>query len=135
MRKQIILLVFILRICTACKNKGPVAEDPTVVTQTPVTITGISRESLEDSIELNAISGFLLKNYVKSNSTGYMQTSAVIPGEFVNTGQTLFTIRTKEAESIGNAINKLDTSFKFSGTNSIKAGVQRIYQPGQSSAR
>jgi HlyD family secretion protein len=135
MRKQIVLLVFILRICTACKNKGPVAEDPTVVTQTPVTITGISRESLEDSIELNAISGFLLKNYVKSNSTGYLQTSAVIPGQFVNTGQTLFTIRTKEAESIGNAINKLDTSFKFSGTNSIKAGSggyisQVNHQPG-----
>jgi hypothetical protein len=135
MRKQIILMVFIFRICTACKNKGAVAEDPAVVTQTPVTIAGISRESLEDSIELNASSGFLLKNYAKSNSTGYLQTSNVIPGQFVNTGQTLFVVRTKEAESIGNAINKLDTSFKFSGTNSIKAGSsgyisQVNHQPG-----
>ncbi len=33
----------------------------------------------------------------------------------------MFTIKTKEAQSIGNSINILDTTFKFSGINRIKA--------------
>ena len=40
---------------------------------------------------------------------------------FVNSGELLFTIKTKESVSIDNTINKLDTTFKFSGVNKIKA--------------
>jgi len=43
------------------------------------------------------------------------------PGQFVNKGALLFTIKTKEEQSIGNSINILDTTFKFSGVNRIKA--------------
>ena len=44
-------------------------------------------------------------------------------------------MKTKEAQSIGNAINQLDTSFKFSGTNTIRAGAKGFisqinHQPG-----
>jgi multidrug efflux pump subunit AcrA (membrane-fusion protein) len=42
-------------------------------------------------------------------------------GHFVNKGATIFTIKTKEAQSIGNSINILDTTFRFSGVNRIKA--------------
>src|SRR5205814_9892609 len=41
--------------------------------------------------------------------------------KYVSNGQTLYTVKTKEAQSIGNAINILDSSFKFSGVNSIHA--------------
>ena len=40
---------------------------------------------------------------------------------FVGRGQTLYTVKTKEAQSIGNSINKLDSSFRFTGVNSIRA--------------
>lgn len=91
--------------------------------QTPVTITGISKEPFADYIELNAASTFLLKNYVKANANGYLISSNIIPGQHVSSGQMLFSIKTKEAESIGNAVNMLDTTFKFSGTNSIRNGT------------
>jgi HlyD family secretion protein len=39
----------------------------------------------------------------------------------VEVGQSLFTLKTKEAESIGNAIGQLDSSLRFTGINTIKA--------------
>ena len=38
-------------------------------------------------------------------------------------GQNVFVLKTKEAQSIGNAINALDSTFKFSGIINIKAGT------------
>jgi len=135
MRKTHVYILFYLLVITACTNKAPDKKEVPATVQIPVTVTGIMKESLEESIELNATSVFLLKNYIKANANGYLQSSNVMPGQFVNSGQTLFSIKTKEAESIGNAINKLDSSFKFSGTNTIKAGAkgfisQLNHQPG-----
>jgi multidrug efflux pump subunit AcrA (membrane-fusion protein) len=90
--------------------------------ETPVTVTGISTGPLAEYIELNASSSFLQKNYIKANANGYLQSNFTQPGQYVNRGQVLFTIKTKEAQSIGNAVNQLDSSFRFSGTNAIKAG-------------
>lgn len=89
--------------------------------QVPVTVTTVNDSSLVDYTTLNATSAYQQKNYVKSNTNGYVQKVNVQMGQYVNTGQTLFTIKTKEAQSIGNSINVLDTTFKFSGINRIKA--------------
>jgi multidrug efflux pump subunit AcrA (membrane-fusion protein) len=89
--------------------------------RTPVTVTTVSNSPLNDSIELNAVSAFLQKSYVKANANGYLQTADVYPGKYVEVGQPLFTLKTKEAESIGNAIGQLDSSLRFSGVNNIKA--------------
>jgi multidrug efflux pump subunit AcrA (membrane-fusion protein) len=134
MKSSSFLLLFLL-ILGACSPKPEGKEEATTVIQTPVTVTGIEKEPMAEFIELNATSSFLLKNYVKANANGYIETAHVTPGEYVNSGQVLFTMKTKEAQSIGNAINKLDTSFKFSGTNNIRAGsrgfISQInHQPG-----
>jgi multidrug efflux pump subunit AcrA (membrane-fusion protein) len=89
--------------------------------RTPVTITTVSNTALNDSIELNAVSAFLQKSYVKANANGYLQSADVYPGKYVEIGQPLFTLKTKEAQSIGNAIEKLDSSLQFSGVNTIRA--------------
>jgi HlyD family secretion protein len=135
MRKSHFYILILLWAFAACTNRIPDKEEASVAIQTPVTVTGIAREPLEEFIELNATSTFLLKNYVKANANGYLESARVMPGQRVNSGQVLFTMKTKEAESIGNAINKLDSSFKFSGTNTIKAGAngfisQLNHQPG-----
>jgi len=88
---------------------------------TPVTVTTIDRSGLNDYIELNAVSAFLQKSYVKAIANGYLQSADVYPGKNVEKGQVLFTMKTKEAQSIGNAIEKLDTTLHFSGVNSIRA--------------
>jgi multidrug efflux pump subunit AcrA (membrane-fusion protein) len=96
------------------------AEDSTTA-GTPVTITTVSNAPFNDSVELNAVSAFLQKSYVKANANGYLQSADVYPGKYVEVGQALFTLKTKEAQSIGNAIGQLDSSLRFTGINTIKA--------------
>jgi multidrug efflux pump subunit AcrA (membrane-fusion protein) len=108
-------------LISACGSK-PVAEEETAaITQTPVTVITISTGAMADSVVLSAISKFQQKSFVKANAIGYITQVNIKPGQFVNKGQLLFTIKTKEAQSIGNAINVLDTTFKFSGVNHIRA--------------
>jgi multidrug efflux pump subunit AcrA (membrane-fusion protein) len=103
--------------------------------RTPVAVTTISQDPLNDYIELNAVSAFLQKSYVKANTNGYLQSADVYPGKSVEPGQLLFTLKTKEAQSIGNAIKILDTSLHFSGVNHIAASqhgyiTQLLHQSG-----
>lgn len=96
-------------------------EEKTGTVSTPVTITSPVRGNLNETIELNAVSAFLLKSYVKSSATGYLQDVEATLGKFVNKGELLFVIKTKESQSLGNTISKLDTSLHFSGVISIKS--------------
>jgi len=80
--------------------------------RTPVTVTQISTEPLSEYIELNAVSAFLQKSYVKANANGYLQSADTYLGKFVSKGQLLFTLKTKESQSLGNSINELDWSRK-----------------------
>ncbi|MXV51961.1 HlyD family efflux transporter periplasmic adaptor subunit [Pedobacter sp. HMF7647] len=119
----------------SCGGSQATDEETAVESQAPVTVTAIENAALSDSIELNATSSFLQKNYVNANAVGYIQRVNVQPGHFVEKGQLLFTIKTKEAESIGNTINVLDTTFKFSGINIIRASrcgfvTQLLHQVG-----
>jgi multidrug efflux pump subunit AcrA (membrane-fusion protein) len=117
------LFIFFLISGVSCMSRKTDSEGQTVAVQVPVTVTGISKDPLEEYIDLNATSTFLLKNYMKANATGYLQSAPIQPGQFVKGGQALFTIKTKEAEILGNTVNNLDSSFKFSGTNVIRAGT------------
>jgi multidrug efflux pump subunit AcrA (membrane-fusion protein) len=107
----------------ACKSKDTSDDEEQVEVQTPVTVTAVEDGSLVDYTNLNATSSFLQRNYVKANANGYVTSVKTQLGQYVNKGQVIFTIKTKEAESIGNTINILDTTFKFSGVNRIKASA------------
>jgi len=104
----------------SARSDKPEAPD-SVDAGTPVTVATVSNAPFNDSIELNAVSTFLQKSYVKANANGYLQSSDVYPGKYVETGQPLFTLKTKEAQSIGDAIGQLDTSLRFTGINTIRA--------------
>ena len=107
---------------TNAKGEKPAADSASdEAGGTPVTVTTVSNAPFNDSIELNAVSAFLQKSYVKANANGYLQSSDVFPGKYVEVGQPLFTLKTKEAQSIGNAIGQLDSSLRFTGVNTIKA--------------
>lgn len=117
------LLLGACLLLAACKGADKAAgdEDAKGNPQTPVTVTSIDQNAMADYIDLNATSSFQQKNYVKANTNGYIQTANAHLGQQVGTGEVLFTIKTKEAESIGNKINILDTTFRFTGINKIKA--------------
>ncbi|MGN6265349.1 MAG: efflux RND transporter periplasmic adaptor subunit [Ginsengibacter sp.] len=106
--------------CNAATT-GDSNETPEV--RTPVTVTSVSQTSLDDYLELNATSTYLQQNFVKSNLNGYIQKSNVKFGDHVRRGEVLFVLKTKEARAIGNAVNALDSSFKFSGINTVRADV------------
>jgi multidrug efflux pump subunit AcrA (membrane-fusion protein) len=135
--KKIRFYIFLFSILTAaCHSKTEeetVAEEEEITT--PVTITSINTEPMAEYIELNATSTFLQKAYVKASANGYITLVNAQVGKMVSAGQNVFTLKTKEAQSIGNSINLLDTSFKFSGIINIKAGtagyISEIdHQPG-----
>jgi multidrug efflux pump subunit AcrA (membrane-fusion protein) len=119
------LMIGICAMLFSCKSgadKPADDDDDTAVKAiTPVTVTTVNDSTMVDYIDLNASSAFLQKGFVKANANGYIQTVSAQLWRFVNKGDLLFTIKTKEAQSIGNSINILDTTFKFSGENKIKA--------------
>ncbi len=121
--KMIMLLFLFAAIISSCKNtEADSSEDiaPEDVI-TPVTITHPEHNNMSETVDINAVSSFLLKTYVKANAIGYLQSANVHLGEYVSKGQTLFTIKTKEAEALGNTINSLDTSLHFEGVIKIKS--------------
>lgn len=118
-----------------CNSSTTDSTEETPEVRTPVTVTSVSVCTLNEYIELNATSTYLQQNFVKSNLNGYIQKSNIKFGDLVHRGDPLFVLKTKEASSIGNAVNQLDSTFKFSGTNVIRADVsgyvmQLNQQPG-----
>ena len=118
-------LITCICLIAACKPSPEKAEKPTEekseAISTPVTVTSPINGNLSETVELNAVSAFLLKSYVKSSSNGYLQEVNASLGKFVNKGDLLFLIKTKESQSLGNTISKLDTSLHFSGAIAIKS--------------
>jgi multidrug efflux pump subunit AcrA (membrane-fusion protein) len=124
----------------ACQSKPAATEkdkktDDSAGTGTPVTVTHPQTGAMNETVEVNAVSSFLLKTYVKANVNGYLQTVNAQLGKYVTKGQDLFLIKTKEAQSLGNTVTSLDTSLHFQGLIHIKAPgsgyiTQLTYQPG-----
>ncbi|MDP4210027.1 MAG: efflux RND transporter periplasmic adaptor subunit [Bacteroidota bacterium] len=120
--KQLILLSGLIGLLViSCKSTKEPSGEKKTESHAPVTVTHVSVGEMADVVELNAVSSFLLKTYVKANSNGYLQEVNAQPGEFVSKGKKLFVIRSKEAEHLGNTVNAVDTSFHLSGLVSIKA--------------
>lgn len=116
------LSIFFLFSCGS-KEKAKDAEAPEAAkeVQTPVTVTTISSEPMVEYAELNAMSSFLQSSFIKATANGYIRTSNVKLGQFIHSGQVAFVMQTKEAKALGNTINLLDSSFRFSGLIYIKA--------------
>ena len=98
-------------VIASCQSKEVQINEDVVVAKTPVTVASISNAPTEEFVELNAISSFLQKWVVRANATGYLQAANVQLNKYVNKGQALYIVKTKEAQSIGNSINILDKSF------------------------
>ncbi len=128
-------VLFIGLLIAGCHASSSDNSDETPAVKTPVTVTTVSHISMNEYIELNATSAFLQQNYVKSNLNGYIEKSNIKFGDYVRKGQPLFLLKTKEAKAIGNAVNKLDSGFNFSGVNVLHANapgyvMQVNHQPG-----
>jgi Multidrug resistance efflux pump len=120
---QLILLFGLLISCKQQNNPAvkDAEDEKAQITGTPVTLTSPKIGSMQDAVELNAVSSFLLKTYVKANVNGYLQTANIQLGDFVSKGEGLFSIKTKESQNLGSTVNVLDTGLHFSGVIHIKS--------------
>jgi multidrug efflux pump subunit AcrA (membrane-fusion protein) len=135
MKMKLQYAVCLFAFSMSCHTAETSTPGEITVAVTPVTVTTVGSGSLSDSLELNASSVYLQNNYVKSMANGFIKSVLIKPGDFVNTGKTLFTLETKESAAIGETISSLDTSFKFSGLITVQAKghgyiTQLNHQPG-----
>jgi multidrug efflux pump subunit AcrA (membrane-fusion protein) len=123
-RNLVTTFIVIVSLGAACKSKTTVevtTDEKTETGATPVTITQPIVGAMMETVELNATSAFLLKTFVKSSANGYLQMVNAEMGRYVSQGQEMFIVKTKEAQSLGNTITRLDTSLHFDGTIHIKS--------------
>lgn len=124
MKKFLPFTLIIALIITSCKGKEANSDDEkTPAGRTPVSVTHPITGAMNEVVELNATSSFMVKTFVKSNTNGYLQEVNVQLGDRVSKGKRIFVIRSKEAENLGNTVAALDSSLRFSGT-------VRITSPG-----
>jgi len=126
MRKYFLILFVLLLLFAACKNKQAPSDAEQSTTEeagTPVTVTSVETTNLDDYVELNATATYQQNNVIKASANGYLTSVHIKIGEMVHAGQPAFTLQTKEAHALGNTINKLDSSFHFSGIVQIKASA------------
>ena len=117
---SLVLMSALLSI-QSCKPKEAKEDEgeKAVDARTPITLTYVSKGLISDSIALNGVTSFLKKNIVKSSATGYIQKTGFKVGDYVEQGQVLFTIKTREAAAYSSTA--LDSILKFNGRFDIKA--------------
>ncbi len=118
---KLLITAFAFTSIIACKTEVKEEANEVVAMGTPVTLTSPVNGKMNDEVELNAVSTFLLKTNVKSNANGYLQLVNASLGKLVNKGEELFVIKTKEASSLGSNLTGLDSSMHFEGTIHVKA--------------
>ena len=101
---------------------------------TPVTIVPVTYKSFTSTVSLPASATFLNKSIIRATTTGTIEKILISPGDYIASGQLLFTIRTREAMALKNNV-QADTSLSFAGTINITARIEGIinsisYQKG-----
>jgi len=134
--KSILLMILVpgtILTLISCHSQSRTVEVDTIV-KTPVTIAPVMFKPVSSTIGLPAVATYMNKSIVRATTAGTIDKVLITPGEFINTDQLLFTIRTKEAMALGNKIQG-DTSLYFKGIINItshKEGVINTisYQKG-----
>ncbi|WP_051929392.1 efflux RND transporter periplasmic adaptor subunit [Flavobacterium sp. 83] len=121
MKKPILFFILIALFFISCKNSNEA--EKVIDASVPVTLTAIDTSSIESYIDLNATATYLVKNVIKANATGYLNSVNVAPNDYVSNGAALFSITTREAKVLGNTINKIDPSLNFGGAIKVRANT------------
>jgi biotin carboxyl carrier protein len=123
----------IISLTSSCRHSTETSEETTEV-KTPVTITHLTFKSVASTVELPAVSAFMNKSIIRASITGSIEKILISTGDFINSGQKLFTIKTREASAIGK-IPVSDTNLSFNGLINIMSNEEGVinsvsYQKG-----
>lgn len=121
MKKSILFFIVLALFFISCKNNNEA--EKVIDASVPVTLTTIDTSSIQSFIDLNATATYLVKNVIKANATGYLNSVNVVSNDYVSKGAALFSIKTREAKVLGNTINKIDPSLNFGGAIKVRANT------------
>ncbi|MFV8334752.1 efflux RND transporter periplasmic adaptor subunit [Flavobacterium sp. RSP29] len=121
MKKTILFFILTALFFISCKNSNEI--EKIIDASVPVTLTTIDTLSIQSYIDLNATAAYLVKNVIKANATGYLNSVNVASNDYVSNGAVLFSIKTREAKVLGNTINKIDPSLNFGGAIKVRANT------------
>ena len=124
MTKSILTILLSALFFISCKDK--IVEETAIDPSVPVTITTIDTSGITSFIDLNATATYLVKNTIKANATGYLNSVNVATNDFVSKGKELFSIKTREAKVLGNSINKIDPTLNFGGAIKVRSNTNGI---------
>jgi multidrug efflux pump subunit AcrA (membrane-fusion protein) len=117
-------LLIAVGLLISCKQASKTSEETPVV-KTPVTIVPVTYKSFSSTVALPAVATFMNKNTIRATTAGNIEQVLIIQGDFVNSGQLLFTIKTREAMALDKKY-QADTSLNFAGTIKITAPVEGV---------
>ena len=124
MNKFILSIILITLFFISCKDTT-VVEKP-IDASVPVTLTTIDTTGIESYTDLNATATYLVKNTIKANATGYLNSVNVATNDFVSNGAALFSIKTREAKILGNSVNKIDPTLNFGSAIKVRSNTNGI---------
>src|ERR1035437_233077 len=108
----------------SCKHAPKTSEETSVV-KTPVTIAPVTYKSFSSTVALPAVATFMNKSTIRATTAGNIEQVLFIQGDYVSSGQLLFTIKTREAMALDRKY-QADTSLNFAGTIKIVTPVEGI---------
>ena len=117
---SVYLIIGLLTMTTGCHQQAAPAEEAAIEAKTPVTITTLKVEPMAEVIELNAHSTFLKKNSIKARITGHIESIDLNPGDVVQKGQLLLTLKTRESAALDGYVPS-DSTMRFNGLIKVKA--------------
>jgi multidrug efflux pump subunit AcrA (membrane-fusion protein) len=124
MKKFILSAIFFAFLLLSCKDKA-VTEIP-IDESVPVTLTTIDTTAIKSYSDLNATATYLVKNTIKANATGYLNSVNVATNDYVTQGKELFSIKTREAKVLGNTINKIDPTLNFGSAMKVFSNTNGV---------
>jgi multidrug efflux pump subunit AcrA (membrane-fusion protein) len=73
------IVISSLALLSCGQTDPPATAQDSPEARTPVTVTSVSIQGLEEAVELNATSSFLQKSFVKATANGYVKANPCSP--------------------------------------------------------
>jgi hypothetical protein len=121
-RSALSLLIFFLisGLFISCRHAAKTSEDEEATVITPVTVVPVAYKSFNSSVDMPAVATYMNKSIIRASTTGVIENIYINQGDFIEKGQLLFTIRTREAMALDNKPQS-DTTLKLAGQIKIFA--------------
>ncbi|MCB0653554.1 MAG: HlyD family efflux transporter periplasmic adaptor subunit [Saprospiraceae bacterium] len=124
MKKSIIQIFLISLLCLSCHHnkKGDAAsgEEEFFASRAQVIAGNPALHLMKEELTMNAVTIYTSRENIRATTTGFVQAAKIQQGNRVKAGEHVFSIKTKEAEALGDEILK-DPDINITGVIHINA--------------